>query len=241
MKGFADSNDMGQIHHRHGLPLYTKFWKNEEMSDDTPEEILVKKLYYIPIIHNEIDMGSLSKSIERATLHYLGRTALKRKIDLINKMWNTIEQAIQSLNLPYKSVLLFQDGLPVCGQEVSIVTQLAKAGSRNHQLLLCMMEKGATIMGTESLELLMEEYELAKQMLIEKNILKFSAVRTSQQAFSDSLLKKRDQFIASRINSTLLMGKTGILFWGMLHSVVNWLDNDILVVKMFNRHFNVEK
>jgi NurA-like 5'-3' nuclease len=210
--------------------------KNEKMSNETPEEILVRKLYYIPIIHTHVDMGSLNKSIIRATLHNLGRTALKRKIDLIDKMWNNIEQTIQSLYLSYKSVLLYQDGLPVCGQEVKIVTQLAKAGSRNHQLLLNMMGKGATIMGTESLELLMEEYELAKQVLADENILKFPSERTSQQALSDSLLKKRDQFIANRINSTFHRGKTGILFLGMLHSVVNWLDNDILVVKPFNRN-----
>jgi hypothetical protein len=208
------------------------------MSNDTPKEILVRKLYYIPIIHTQVDMGSLNEPIKRATLHNIGRTAFKHKIDLIDKMWNIIEQTIQSLYLPYKSVLLYQDGLPVCGQEAKIVTQLAKAGSRNHQLLLSMMRKGAIIMGTESLELLMEEYEIAKQVLAEENILKISAVRTSLQTLSDSLLKKRDQFIAQCINSTLPDGKIGILFLGMLHSVENWLDSDIMVVKPFNQHFN---
>lgn len=207
------------------------------MNNDTPKDILVKKLYYIPVIHTQVDMGSLNESIKCATLRNLGRTALKRKIDLIDKMWNNIEQTIQSLVLPYNNVFLYQDGLPVCGQEIKIVTQLAKTGSRNHQLLLKMMGEGATLMGTESLELLMEEYELAKQVLAEENISKFSPVRTSQQALSDSLLEKRDQFIASRINSTLYKGKIGILFLGMLHSVVNWLDNDILVVKPLNLNF----
>ena len=208
------------------------------MNNDTPKENLVRKLYYIPVIHTQVDMGSLNESIKRATLHSVDQTAFKHKIDLIDKMWNTIEQTIQGLYLPYKSVLLYQDGLPVCGQEVKIVTQLAKAGSRNHQLLLSMMRKGATIMGTESLELLMEEYEIAKQVLAEENNLKISAVETSLQALSDSLLKKRDQFIARCINSTLPGGKTGILFLGMLHSVENWLDNDIQVFKPINQHFN---
>jgi hypothetical protein len=44
------------------------------------------------------------------------------------------------------------------------------------------------------------------------------------------LLKRRDQYIARRINDTLLAGETGLIFLGMLHSVRSWLDKDIRVV-----------
>lgn len=67
--------------------------------------------------------------------------------------------------LPYPRVRLYQDGLPVCGREVEITTDLARAGSRNHQLLLRVMERDATLMGTESAELLVRDYRLIKQML----------------------------------------------------------------------------
>ncbi len=48
-----------------------------------------------------------------------------------------------------------------------IVSELSASGSRNHRLLMHLMDKGAMIMGTESPELLMEEYELAKKNFTE--------------------------------------------------------------------------
>ena len=44
------------------------------------------------------------------------------------------------------------------------------------------------------------------------------------------MLKKRDRYIAGRINSTLGKGETGILFLGMLHSLKDLLDRDIHVI-----------
>jgi hypothetical protein len=55
------------------------------------------------------------------------------------------------------------EGLPVCGHESEIVADLARAGSRNHRLLLRLREFGAIIMGTESAELLVEEYQLSSK------------------------------------------------------------------------------
>ena len=59
----------------------------------------------------------------------------------------------------------YQDGLPVSGHELRIVNELARAGSSNHQLLLRMRLRGATIMGTEAGELLVQEYQLARQLI----------------------------------------------------------------------------
>ena len=56
---------------------------------------------------------------------------------------------------------VYQDGLAVCGHEQKIVSELAGAGNRNHALLLKLQAQGATLMGTESPELLVEEYQLA--------------------------------------------------------------------------------
>jgi hypothetical protein len=169
-----------------------------------------------------------------ATFRKVGATGWKRKLNLIDKIWTTIELAIDDLDLPYKTVRLYQDGLPVCGREAQIVTELAQKGSRNHQILFRLMEKGATIMGTESLELLMEEYELAKQTIAASETPKLVGMKTRQKALSDSLLKRRDRFIADRINSTLDRGETGILFLGMLHCLENRLDNDIRVAYPVN-------
>jgi hypothetical protein len=194
-----------------------------------------RTLIYIPIIHTQADMGALSESIQRLKVKKLGRKAWARNVDLVGKLWDQIEQAIEGLILPSKQVRLYQDGLPVCGHEAEIVTELAKAGSRNHRLLLRLREKGATIMGTESSELLVEEYQLVKESFASGRSTVAAGGEARREALRDSLLKRRDQYMARRINETLLPGETGLIFLGMLHSLSPWLGNDIRVVYPIHR------
>ncbi|MBU4121499.1 MAG: hypothetical protein KKA48_08105, partial [Proteobacteria bacterium] len=130
---------------------------------------------------------------------------------------------------------IYQDGLPICGKELDIVTELAKKGSPNHQILVRLMEKGATVMGTESAELLIEEYHLIKRILETGDVKDAIAIEIRQKAASDLLLKKRDEFIAARIDQTLQPGETGILFLGMLHNLAGLLPEDINVCYPINR------
>jgi hypothetical protein len=189
-----------------------------------------RTLIYIPIIHTPADMGALSESIQRLKVNRLGRKGWERNVNLVNKFWAQIEQAVESLALPYQQVRLYQDGLPVCGREVEIVAELAKAGSRNHGLLLRLKEKGAVIMGTESSELLVEEYQLVKEDFASGKPEAASRGAARRKALRDSLLKRRDEYIARRVNETLRAGETGLIFLGMLHSLSAWLDKDIRVV-----------
>ena len=109
-------------------------------------------------------MGALNEPIQRLKVKKLGKRMWERNLELVKDFWTQIEQVTEGLALAYEKVRLYQDGLPVCGHELEIVTDLAKAGSRNYQLLLKLKEKGATLMGTESSELLLEEYQLVKQV-----------------------------------------------------------------------------
>src|SRR5208283_1852853 len=122
-------------------------------------------LLHIPIIHSQAEMGSLSPTIQAIMVQKLGAKGWERKVGLIDGIWTQIEQTIDGWLLPYEKVRLYQDGLPVCGRELEIVSDLAKAGSRNHQLLLRLKERGATLMGTESADLLVQEYHFDKQLL----------------------------------------------------------------------------
>ena len=200
-------------------------------------EVIDRKLIYIPIIHTEADMGRLSGPVRRAALQKLGLRGLKNKANLIDKIWTVIEKTIEGLDLSFEKVRLYQDGLPVCGNESGIVADLA-AESRNHRLLMRLMDKGAVIMGTESPELLLEEYELAKKIFTAGGDLKSLKIEAHQKPVSDSLLKRRDQFIADRINDTLCPGETGILFLGMLHSLGHLLDEQIKVIYPITGPFN---
>jgi hypothetical protein len=199
-----------------------------------PAEAHERTLVYIPIIHTQADMGALSPAIQRLKVKELGRRGWERNVKLVNKLWAQIEQAIEGLALPYQRVRLYQDGLPVCGREREIVTELAKAGSRNHGLLDRLRERGATITGTESSELLVEEYELVKADLASGKPAFARREEPRRKALRDSLLKRRDEYIARRINETLQAGETGLIFLGMLHSLGSWLDRDIRVVYLIH-------
>ena len=186
-------------------------------------------LFHIPVIHSQAEMGSLSPTIQAITVRKLGAKGWERNVSLIDGIWTQIEQAIDNWSPPYQKVRLYQDGLPVCGRELEIVSELAKAGSRNHQLLLRVKERGATLMGTESADLLVQEYHFDKQLLAAGGAAKTALCEARQQETSRSLLSRRDQAIAERINHTLCAGEIGLLFLGMLHSIDRWLARDIQV------------
>lgn len=196
------------------------------MNISVEPEPSARTLVYIPIIHTQADMGALSDQVRKESLKKLGRSGWKRKITLIDNFWTAIEKIIEELSLPLKRVRIYQDGLPVSGRESEIVAELAKSGSRNHSLLLRLINGGATITGTESLGLLLEEYDHVKKILGEKS----TRTRGTAKSVSASILRRRDNFIANRINATLLPGEIGIIFLGMLHSLEPWLDKDIQLV-----------
>ena len=208
-------------------------------SDQQPEsektlEGSSRTLIYCPIIHTQADMGALKDPVSRTTREKLGRAGLPRHLAAIDQRWTQIEQVLHSLPLSFNRVRLYQDGLPVCGREAEIVRKLARDGNRNHQLLEHLMSQGGILMGTESSDLLVQEYQLASQSFIGRQP-RAAGIQAQRRALSQTLLTQRDQFIARRINETLKPGETGILFLGMLHSVERYLDRDIKVLYPLHR------
>jgi hypothetical protein len=191
---------------------------------DTETRVLSRRLVYIPIIHTVADMGALGPSVQRVKLSALGRQGLAHSAAVVEKMWEETERAVTRLKLTPGAARVYQDGLPVCGHEREIVSELAKAGSRNHGLLLKLEARGAVLMGTESPELLVEEYQLAGAELASGGV---TQAKVRQKRLRDTLLERRDRYIADRINATLGAGESGILFMGMLHEVARYLDSDI--------------
>lgn len=208
--------------------------QHNSLLPEAPGDGSFRTLIYLPIIHTQADMGELKESVTAATLEKVGRAGLARKASVVDRIWTEIEAVISALNLPFDRVRLYQDGLPVCGREIEIVTELAQTGSRNHQLLLRLMAKGATLMGTESGDLLVQEYQMAKKFLKGRPP-RAAGVAAQRRAASDNLLQRRDQFIAQHINDTLKPGETGILFLGMLHALEQYLQMDIKVTYPLHR------
>jgi hypothetical protein len=172
-------------------------------------------------------MGTLAKEISSRLANELGPRWLQKKETAVDGLWDSIETMLAEVDLPYARVRIYQDGLPLCGREMEIVNELANAGSRNHRLIAELAKKGATITGTESAELLIEEYRRVKQILAQSGEMSKTDPKIDAGA---ALIHKRDRFMAEQIDRTLRAGEIGILFVGMLHSVQRYLAADIIVI-----------
>jgi len=182
----------------------------------------MRTLIRFPIIHGNEDMGKLDEAVSKTRTE---ENALKHQA-VVKYFWKTIEDAINSFGLDFSKVKIYQDSLPICGKEVEIVDDTAKTGSQNYQLLKSLREKGAKIMGTESPNLLLEEYQLMHQVYQPTNGQEPPSLELAQ-----SLLDRRDAFIAGRINETLINGELGLLFLGLNHRFEDKLADDITLIQ----------
>lgn len=178
-----------------------------------------RELIYFPIVHTAADMGGWRDRVERLKAGRLGRQGAAQSARAADRLWTDIERAAAGLEC--RRARVYQDGLPECGRELELVEELARAGSRNHRLLLELRARGAVIMGTEAAGLVVREYQRATAAL--------AAADRGRKPVQDELLAARDRHIAARINATLAAGETGILFLGMAHDVTPLLDRDIRV------------
>ncbi len=181
----------------------------------------MRALIYFPIIHSPQDLGSLSQVASNIRTNEQQNNYL----DAVQQFWEMIGSTIEGLRLDYKTIKIYQDGLPVCGEIKEIVAEVAESGSLNHRLLQTLNQKGGMLIGTESPELLAREYALMTQML--------SAVDSTETCSEDAktLLDLRDEYIAQRIDETLQNNEMGILFLGLMHNIEKKLPKDIVVIQ----------
>ncbi len=202
----------------------------------------MRTLYIVPIVHSLVDLGKLAPRVVKAKAKLLPSFDSQSTEMSVHEFWRGLRLAIESWNIDFGQLMLFQDALPSAppeqpGMERLIVQSLAEQGSQNHQILLWLMEQGAELVGTESIELLMEEYRLTLALLEDDAAELQGEAGQSQQA--SELLTKRDQYIAARIDHVLDETAIGVLFLGLMHSVEPWLAADIEVSYPFGQPRNI--
>lgn len=181
----------------------------------------MRALIHFPIIHSSQD---LVNSVDFAA-DARGEIQNMEYYQAVEQFWQMIETTLDSFNLNYQQLKLYQDGLPVCDSVDSIVDNVAACGSQNFQLLQKLQSKGATLVGTESVTLLLEERQLMSDLL------KAKPEKLAPLDKAQALLEQRDNFIATRINETLQDDEMAVLFLGMSHNIEAKLADDILLIQ----------
>lgn len=187
----------------------------------------MREIIYIPIVHSEVDLGSVSEELKREYIEIHGEEKWVEHTRSIEDFWEAIKRKILSLSLDYRRVKLYQDGLPKCGRELEIVKKLALEGSENHKLLLELVERSGQLIGTEDPQLLVEEYKRIKKRGLKDPVT--SKPSNQGPPAYDEITLRRDKYIARRINETLRGGDTGLLFMGAMHRTAEMLPPDINV------------
>lgn len=179
----------------------------------------MRALIYVPIVHSEVDLGSMVEEVRRPFQEAFGAEEWKRRSASVDAMWEGLRAKLFALRLSWQRTRLYQDGLPVCGREPEIVRDLAAKASQNHKLLADLMDRGATLMGTEDPELMIAEYRRIQELVLAAKERAPDSVVAELKREGEALLEQRDAFVARRIDETLADGETGILFLGLLHRV----------------------
>jgi len=189
----------------------------------------VRKLIYISIIHTEDDMGSLAEFLKEEYKRKYSRQKWQEHIEAIKDIWDKIREKVMGLDLEWQRVRIYQDGLPVCGREQAIAKTLTERGSLNHKLIVDLIQRGATIEGTEDPELLKAEYAHILRITQAKSLAERDRLIEQHNKVARELLLRRDRFIADRIDKTLKEGETGVLFLGLMHRVDKLIARDIAI------------
>ncbi len=190
----------------------------------------MRKLFVIRIVHTPADMGSMSEGLIKEGIAKIGKEKWLENQRKIEKFWEEVDTEIDTLNLDYSRTRIYQDGLPFSGElGLKIVRETADKGSKNYQIIRKLIDRGATIEATESLDLLKKEYDHIKAFVTAKTAEEKSAAIQLYDQIKYTLMQERDAYIAKAIDATLKDGETGILFIGAAHNVIPGLAKDIEV------------
>lgn len=191
----------------------------------------MKTLYYVPIIHTSADLGSIASEVTKRGIAGFGEEFWKKHNETIAGFWDSIEKYFTYLEV--RNFKIYQDALVADGETGQmIIEEGAKAGSKNYGIIKDLTERGAALVKTEDFSLVKKERDrivkITKAETIAAKLLGFFIYRLTK----DSLLKKRDNYVAKRIGETLDHGERGILFMGAEHEIIPKLSRKIQIVEI---------
>ncbi|MBI5400391.1 hypothetical protein HZB07_07320 [Candidatus Saganbacteria bacterium] len=191
----------------------------------------MRTIIYAPIIHTSADLGSLSKEVKKRGLASLGEEVWEKHQKTIAGFWDSLMDYFGSIDV--KEMNIYQDGM-VGEDEIgkAIIEAGAMNGSKNHELVLSLIKRGAILVKTEDFKLVKEERDRLVALTEAKTLMLKLIAFLKYKMVKNRLLNQRDKFIAGRIDKTLGQGETGILFMGAYHNVKSRLPKDIQVAEI---------
>jgi hypothetical protein len=190
--------------------------------------ILMRTLIYVPIIHTSADLGSIAEHVIKRGITGLGQELWEKHRRTVEGFWNVITDYFDSMDA--EGVKIYQDGMVAEGEVgQKIAEDTAKAGSKNYELILKLLKRGAVLMKTEDFKLVKSEYDKLHAITEAKSITRKILALIQYRLVKTILLRRRDAFIAERINQTLKAGEKAILFIGALHNVKEKLSRSIQI------------
>ncbi|MBI4288690.1 MAG: hypothetical protein HY671_09720 [Chloroflexi bacterium] len=182
-------------------------------------KVRVRRLLYVPIIHDRSDLGSFGAAMDRRSALLWGKKQWDRHGETMFRFWASVTDYLSSVDV--SSLRIYQDGLAADGElGLRIVEEAVRRGSMNHQLILRLLSQGAELRKTEETSLLIQELKLARHG---------TASDASLSLHKARLTEERDRFIAGSIAETLQSSEIGALFIGAYHDVLRYLPSDIAV------------
>ncbi len=194
----------------------------------------MRRLIYIPIIHSDSDIGSLALALEQRTTALCGEERWARHKSSASQFWQRVSDYLQTLDA--KHLKIYQDGFVSDGDlGKQIIEEGARKGSKNYEIILNLLNRGAEVISTEDISLLREEYRHISQVIKTETTSRRSLDSKEYALRKSKLTKERDGFIAKTINETLKDGEVGLLFIGAYHDVIPHLAKDIAVEPLKER------
>ena len=188
----------------------------------------MRTLIYIPVIHTSADLGSIAKEVAKRGIRDLGQELWEKHRRTVEGFWDVVSDYFDSIEV--KDMKIYQDGM-VAEDEVGkkIAEDTAKAGSKNYQLILKLLDRGAVLVKTEDFKLVKKEYDRLLAVTQAKSITKKIIAFIKYKLVKVILLNRRDNFIANRIEQTLKADEKAILFIGAFHNIKKRLPKDIQI------------
>ena len=194
----------------------------------------MRKLLFVPVIHMEPDLGSEAAAIDSKSASLFGEERWAKHKESVAKFWGSI--ADYFANVDASTMQVYQDGLPADGAlGRKIIEEAAKRGSKNHQIILDLMARGAEIRKTENPTLLREEYDHITALTRSKSVAEKTIASAKYKIRKNQLTKERDKFVAKTIDETLKEVETGVLFMGSYHNIFPYLPKDIIAKQVKDR------